>query len=149
MVLQRPRHRHGHLLLLRAVFKILRARQQAVRRENLLHLRDEIRSGRQRFNQGNHDHGSGAGPREPRRAGEPFGAVRTLRRPWGAAEIRAELSAVRSMVGSVSAPQVHASKLPLQMSGDVTPLAKRTRADARGLRRRQLSACPGGTPRVY
>ena len=37
-ILQRARHGHGHLLLLRAEFEILRARQNARRRKNLFDL---------------------------------------------------------------------------------------------------------------
>ena len=42
LILQRPRHRHGHLLLLRAELEIARLGKDAVGRKNLLHLRDQI-----------------------------------------------------------------------------------------------------------
>ena len=41
-VLQRARHGHGHFLLLRAEFKILRARQNARRRKNFFDLCNQI-----------------------------------------------------------------------------------------------------------
>ena len=64
-VLQGARHGHGHLLLLRAIFEILRARQQARRRKNLLDLRHEVRAGGLGFNDGNHFK---ANKPQPRRA---------------------------------------------------------------------------------
>ena len=42
-VLQRPRHGHGHLLLLRAKFKILRPRQKSRRRKNFFDLGNQVR----------------------------------------------------------------------------------------------------------
>ena len=42
---ERPRHSHGHLLLLRAILKILRARQQSARRKDFLDLFDQVDTG--------------------------------------------------------------------------------------------------------
>jgi len=53
-VLQRPCHRHGHFLLLRAKFKILRLRQNSRRRKNLFDLRNEVSAGGLMFDDGNH-----------------------------------------------------------------------------------------------
>jgi len=44
-VLQRPGHRHRHLLLLRAKLEILRLRQNTRRRKNFFNLRDQIGAG--------------------------------------------------------------------------------------------------------
>ena len=55
-VLQRPRHGHGHFLLLRAELEIFRARQNARRRKNSFDLLHQVggRSGGLMFDDGNH-----------------------------------------------------------------------------------------------
>ena len=42
---QRPRHGHGHLLLLRPIFEIARFREDAAGRKDLFDLRDEVGGG--------------------------------------------------------------------------------------------------------
>jgi hypothetical protein len=48
-ILQRPRHGHGHLLLLRAELEILRPRQNARRRKDFFNLGNQIGAGRLNF----------------------------------------------------------------------------------------------------
>jgi len=48
-ILQRPRHGHGHLLLLRAELEILRPRQNARRRKDFRNLGNQIGAGRLNF----------------------------------------------------------------------------------------------------
>ncbi len=64
-VLERARHGHGHFLLLRAKFKILRPRQQPRRRENLLDLGNQVCAGGLMFGGRNH------GTQICRRVGSP------------------------------------------------------------------------------
>jgi hypothetical protein len=56
LILQRPRHSHGHLLLLRAELEVACLGKNSAGRKNLLHLRDQIgvRPGGLLFNNGNH-----------------------------------------------------------------------------------------------
>src|ERR1035438_8603546 len=57
VILQRPRHGHGHFLLLRAEFEIARPGKNSVRRKNLLHLGNQICADRLNFGKGNHFNG--------------------------------------------------------------------------------------------
>ena len=66
LLVQRLRHRHRHLLLLRAILEILRLRQQPLRRKNLAHARDKFAASGGRFLK--RDHGENAHVREMRRA---------------------------------------------------------------------------------
>src|SRR5260221_4002830 len=53
-VLQRPRHGHGHLLLLRAILEVRRFGKNSSGREDFLDLGDEVRTGGGGFVEGDH-----------------------------------------------------------------------------------------------